>query len=237
MKRFRVLALVMVCHSLGTTAHAQMVSNWFNKPAIAEVINPVVGKGGQYQTTRRDQENATPELQEITIVGKESVGGKEGFWMEVSRQDKAQSGITYAKMLFTKEDFQFHRTVIQQPGQQALEMPFRPSDKTKNRVHEEIEKWSAAGTETITVPAGVFVCKHWKKEKGASERGDSEIWTSEKVSPFGIVKEVTPERTMVLVKVITDAQDHITGPVKTFDPQEMKRQMMEKMQQQKPQEP
>jgi hypothetical protein len=42
---------------------------------------------------------------------------------------------------------------------------------------------------------------------------------------------------MVLVKVITDAQDHITGPVKTFDPDEMKRQMMEKMQQQRPQKP
>jgi len=35
------------------------------------------------------------------------------------------------------------------------------------------------------------------------------------------------------VKVITDAQDHITGPVKTFDPQEMQRQMMEQMQQRK----
>ena len=41
---------------------------------------------------------------------------------------------------------------------------------------------------------------------------------------------------MVLVKVIADAKDHITGPVKIFDPGEMKRQMMEKMQQQeKPQ--
>jgi len=45
---------------------------------------------------------------------------------------------------------------------------------------------------------------------------------------------------MVLVKVITDAQDHITGPVTTYDPDQMKRQMMEKMQQmqqQKPQKP
>jgi hypothetical protein len=40
---------------------------------------------------------------------------------------------------------------------------------------------------------------------------------------------------MVLVKIITDATDHITGPVKTFDPEEMKRQMMQRMQQQKPQ--
>jgi hypothetical protein len=42
-----------------------------------------------------------------------------------------------------------------------------------------------------------------------------------------VVKEVSPGRTMVLVKVISDAQDHITGPVMTFDPS----QMMEKLQQ------
>jgi hypothetical protein len=39
------------------------------------------------------------------------------------------------------------------------------------------------------------------------------------------------------VKLISDAQDHISGPVKTFDPEELKRQMMEKMQQSKPQKP
>jgi hypothetical protein len=42
---------------------------------------------------------------------------------------------------------------------------------------------------------------------------------------------------MVLVKVITDARDHITGAAKTYSPEEMKRNMMEKTpqaQQQKP---
>jgi hypothetical protein len=231
MNRMRVLAGGLICLGLLTTAHAQMGANWFNKPAIAEVVNPVVGKGAQYQTIRRDQDDAKPEIQEMTVVGKESVNGKEGFWLEMAHQDKREAGMGYAKVLFTKDDFQFHRMIMQQPGQQAMEMPFHPSDKTKSQMHEEVEKWSAAGTETITVPAGTFTCKHWKKDKGANGSGDSEIWTSDKVSPFGIVKEVSPGRTMVLVKVITDAQDHITGPVKTFDPEEMKRQMMEKMQQ------
>jgi hypothetical protein len=237
MKRLPFVAVAAIFFGLFTTANAQLGSNWFNKPAIAEVINPVVGKGAQYQTTRRDQENAAPDLQEITIVGKESVDGKDAFWMEISRQDKNQSAMTYAKMLFTKDDFQFHRMVVQQPGQPAMEMPFHPSDKTKSRMHEEIEKWSAAGTETITVPAGTFSCKHWKKDKGPTDTGDSDIWTSDKVTPFGMVKEISPGRTMVLVKVITDATDHITGPVKTFDPEDMKRQMMEKMQQMQQQKP
>ena len=231
MNRMRVSVGGVICLSLLATAHAQMGANWFNKPAIAEVVNPVVGKGAQYQTIRRDQDDAKPEIQEMTVVGKESVNGKEGFWLEMAHQDKKEAGMGYAKILFTKDDFQFHRMIMQQPGQQAMEMPFHPTDQTKNHIHEEIENWSAVGTETITVPAGIFSCKHWKKTKSANGGEESEIWTSDKVSPFGVVKEVSPGRTMVLVKVITDAQDHITGPVMKFDPEAMKRQMMEKMQQ------
>jgi hypothetical protein len=232
MKRLQVLVLAAVCLGLIATAHAQIGANWFNKPAIAEVINPVVGKGAQYQTTQGDKSNAAPDVLEMTVVSKESVDGKDGFWLEIARQDKNQRGMTYAKILFTKDDFQFHRMVVQQPGQPAMQMPFNPSDKTKSRMLDETQKWSAAGSETITVPAGTFSCKHWKKDKGPNDTGDSDIWTSDKVSPFGVVKEVSPGHTMVLVKVITDATDHITGPVTSFDPEAMKRQLMEKLQQQ-----
>jgi len=235
MKRLQVLVLAAAGLGFLTTAHAQIGANWFNKPAIAEVVNPVVGKGAQYQTTQGDKSNAAPDVLEMTVVGKESVDGKDGFWLEIARQDKNQRGMTYAKMLFTKDDFQVHRMVVQQPGQQALQMPVNASDKTKSRMLDETQKWSAAGSESITVPAGSFSCKHWKKDKGPNDIGESELWTSDKVSPFGMVKEVSPSHTMVLVKLITDATDHITGPVKTFDPAEMQRQMMERMQQQKPQ--
>ena len=207
----------------------QIGANWFSKPSIAEVVNPVVGKGGQYQITVSGQ-NA-PEVQEFTVVGKESVDGKDGFWLEISHQGKMDSATGYAKVLFTKDDFQFHKIVVQQPGKQAMAMPFQPSDKTKSSMSDEAAKWHSVGNETVTVPAGTFSCKHWKKDKAASDTGDSEIWTSDKISPFGVVKEVSPGRTMVLVKLITDAQDHITGPVTTFDMNEMQRQMMEKMQQ------
>lgn len=237
MKRIPVFLIVVFCMGLSHPAVAQLGANWFSKPAIGEVVNPVVGKGGQYQTTHPDQKDAALELQELTVVGKESVDGKEGFWLEITRQGKGDSGMVYAKILFTKEDFQFHKIVVQQPGQQAMAMPFQPSDKSKTRMSEEAEKWHAVGTESITVPAGTFSCKHWKKDKAAGDSGDSDIWTSEKVSPFGIVKQATPAQTMVLVKVITDAQDHITGPVTTFDPDAMKRQMMEKMQQMQQQKP
>ncbi len=52
-----------------------------------------------------------------------------------------------------------------------------------------------------------------------------------------MIKSVSSGETMVLTKVITDAKDHITGPVQQFDPQAMRQLMMEKMQQQKQQKP
>jgi hypothetical protein len=231
MKRIAVLLLLLICMAFSKPASAQIGANWFSKPTIGEVVNPVVGKGGQYQITVSGQKAANPELQEFTVVGKESVDGKDGFWLEIARLGQTDSGTGYAKVLFTKDDFQFHKIVVQQPGKQAMAMPFQQGDKTKSRMSEEADKWHAVGTESITVPAGTFSCKHWKKDKSAGDTGDSDIWTSDKISPFGVVKEVSPGRTMVLVKLITDAQDHITGPVTTFDPDEMKRQMMEKMQQ------
>jgi len=105
-------------------------------------------------------------------------------------------------------------------------------EKIEKHKEEEIEKWHLAGSESITVPAGTFSCQHWKKDEGAGD-----VWVSDKISPFGMVKYISSGESMVLVKVIADAKDHITGPVKIFDPEEMKRQMIEKMQQEKPQQP
>jgi hypothetical protein len=50
-------------------------------------------------------------------------------------------------------------------------------------------------------------------------------------------KEISGEPTYVLLKVITDAKDHITGPVSPFDPQAFCRMMMEQMMKEKQQDP
>jgi hypothetical protein len=135
----------------------------------------------------------------------------------------------YGKSLLTK-DFKMKKIVYQQPGQPAMEVPFNPSEQTNSHMQEEIEKWHQAGSETITVPAGTFSCVHWKKDTG-----DGDVWLSDKVTPMGMVKSVSKNDSMVLLKVITGATDHITGPVTKFDAEMMKRQIMQQMQQQKAQ--
>jgi hypothetical protein len=168
-----------------------------------------------------------PTQMEMTIVGKDSVDGQPAWWMEMGMQDPRTGQTMYSKMLVTN-DFQFHKIVFQQPGQPAMEMPFNPSQNTRNHMNDELEKWHAVGSETVTVPAGTFSCQHWKKDQG-----DGDVWVSDKVSPMQLVKSTGPNETMVLLKVITGATDHITGPVKQFDPQAFGRQMM----QQQPQKP
>ena len=203
---------------------AQAGMDMFQKKAIAAFFKPVVGHGVVYE----EQRNGKKETSELTIVGKETVAGKDGYWMETGMADKEAGGIVYGKVLVTPDDFQFHRSVSQMPGQPPTEYTFT-TDTRKPKAKNDQDKWHEVGTETITVPAGTFVCEHWAKDDGKDD-----VWLSAKASPMGLVKEVSLGRTTLLVKVITDAKDHITGTPRKFDAAEMKRQMTEQMQQKKP---
>jgi hypothetical protein len=226
MKRMQLVLLAAAgCLCVTGTAAAQGGMNFFKKPNIADIFKPVVGHGAVYEQQRTDQQDAPKTTMEMSVVGKEMVDGKEGFWMEVGHSEKSGE-MGYGKMLITKDDFQFHRMIFQQPGKPAMEIPFNPTERTKNHMQEEIEKWHLVGTESITVPAGTFSCQHWKKDQGVGD-----VWVSDKVSPMGMIKSVSPGETMVLVKVLSEATDHITGPVTKFDPKQM---MQQQMQQQKP---
>jgi hypothetical protein len=123
MKRMPILLVSSFCMAF-LNLHAQMGANWFNKPAIAEVVNPVVGKGGQYQITVAGQNAGNPEVQEFTVVGKESVDGKDGFWLEMTHQGKADSGTGYAKVLFTKDISSFTRLSCNSQASKPWPCPF-----------------------------------------------------------------------------------------------------------------
>ncbi len=227
MKRLHIiLVAACLCLAIGTIAHAQMGMNLFKKPAISDIFKPVVGNGAVYET----EQNQKKSTMEMTVVGAEPADGKDAYWLEMGNADQRSGAMAYVKMLVTKDDFQFHRMIIQRPGQTPMENPINPAMRQQSRVNDEMEKWHKVGQETITVPAGTFLCDHWTKDDG---KGD--VWASSKVSPMSMVKETSPTNSMVLIKVITDAKDHITGTPTKFDPAMMQRQMMEQMQ--KPQNP
>lgn len=213
----------VVCFVLPTPVRAQMGMDLFKPPAITKVFHPVVGKGAVYQDTSKDSK---PRTMELSIVGKDTVDGKAAYWMEVYSSSEEGKSVL-GKSLITPEDFQIHRMIIQPEGKQAMEMPMHMNAARQQKMQDNFNDWHSVGTESITVPAGTFSCEHWHNDKT-----NSDVWTSDKVVPFGMVKSVSSHGgTEVLVKVIDNATDRITGPVKQFDMQEMMQEMQQRRQQ------
>lgn len=228
MKRQQMALLAAaLCLAVAGAARAQMGMDFFKKPSIADIFKPVVGAGAVYENEQDQKKSAL----EMSVVAKDTVDGKEAYWLEFGHTDAKTGVMGYSKILVTKDDFQFHRMIVQPPGQpQPLEIDMNPGMQHPSHMQAEVEKWHKVGSETITVPAGTFSCDHWTKDDG---KGD--VWASSKVSPMSLVKQISPGHSMVLVKLLSDAQDHITGTPMKMDPQQMMQQMMQQRQQQKPQ--
>ncbi len=219
MKRcFFGFAFLAALFLAASPARAQMGMDIFQRPSITKAFHPVVGKGAAYLSTGKDGKTTNSE---ITIVGKDSTDGKEGFWMEFYSTDATGKAVV-GKVLITVGDFQFQRMIIQPPGQQAMEMPMNIANAHKSKIEENLKDWHSVGPDMVTVPAGTFSCEHWRNDKT-----NADTWISDKITPFGMVKETHSGGSQVLTKVLDNATDRITGPVKQFDMQQMMQQMQQ----------
>ncbi len=225
MKRSWLVFAVLFAFALAFSqiASAQMGMDLFKRPAITKAFHPVVGKGAVYADAGKDGKNT--RTIEIAVIGKDSFEGQEGFWMQFVSTDE-QGKTIIGKSLITPADYQLHHMIFQQQGQPAMELPANMNPARKQQMEENFNDWHSVGTETVTVPAGTFSCEHWRNDKTHAES-----WTSEKVTPFGMVKTVKASGdTEVLSKLVENATDRITGPVKQFDMQQMMQQMQQRRQ-------
>jgi hypothetical protein len=220
------IIIVLILLAFASPLYAQMGMGP-RMPDMSGVWHPVVGSGGAYEMADRDGKKSSIE---ITVVGKEDVNGKPGFWMEMAMANPRSGGDMFMKYLLAPGDggMTSMKMIMQQPGQDPIEMDMSmmnmggrgPASATPSDIRGKAD---LVGTEAITVPAGTFSCEHYRAKDGSSD-----VWISDKVSPWGIVKVQGKNNTMVLTKVITDAKDHITGTPKKFDPMEMMRNGMGK---------
>ena len=227
----RKIAWVVLLLTLGFACpvRAQMGMEMFQRPAIMKVFHPIVGKGAQYQSTSKTGGSSSTE--ELALIGKDTVGGKDAYWMQMvtTREKKDAVG---GKALITVDDLQVQRMIMDVPGQGLMEFSanmMMMSAKNRQNMQDRMVEWHSVGSDTITVPAGTFSCEHWRNDKNSED-----LWTSDKVVPFGMVKEVGPTSVMVLVKTLDNVQDRYSGPAKQFDMQQMIQQMQQQRQQQKP---
>ena len=194
-------------------------------PSVQGVWNPVVGSGAAYEMTDKQQNKTTLEM---TVVGKEAVNGKDSYWLETGVQDPKSHNPVYMKMLMapdTSGTLATQRLIMQVPGnpnpmEMSMDMKMGESKGSHQSQSSDFrERAERVGSENISVPAGSFACEHYRMKDGTGD-----VWFSNSVSPWGLVKFVGKDSSMVLIKKISDAKDHITGTPVKFDPMQMMHQ-------------
>jgi hypothetical protein len=219
MKYSRCIILAAVlCAGSAAAAWAQMGMG-MRPPTIPGEFKPVVGSGAQYQITTK-QGNIDMA---VAVVGKESVNGADGYWME-QRMLGGKGGAMISKLLMVMSGGQpgIKRMIVQMPPRPPMEMPVgmmgMMGGMGKNVPKPETGggpqgKGEMLGTESVTVPAGTFECQHFRSQ---SEHGTADVWFTTKVSPYGLVKMTSADTTMTLEKVLEHETSQITG-----EPQKM----------------
>jgi hypothetical protein len=204
--RYAVAACVFAL--LVSAAIAQVV---LSTPPLAGFWNPVVGEGAEY--AMQSQKDGKTNMQ-ITVVGKESVDGRDAYWYEVSVNHGNGPTILKNLMVLNGAYTQVSRMIMQVPGSNPVEMPVQVM-QIMQLAHQTADIRSDAqdlGSETINVPAGSFRCEHYR-----TKNGQREVWISRNVSPYGLVKSKSNDSSMELTKVITGAKDQITGTPQPFN--------------------
>jgi len=183
-------------------------------PRLLGEFKPVVGSGAQYQMTAK---NGTMSFAYV-IVGQEEVEGSAGYWMEIRSENPGMPGEMVMKQLIVTggDKPQIKRMIMQMPGRPPMEMPMGMlgmGQRGQGAGAADTSPGEKVGSETVTVPAGTFVCDHYRKQE---PRGTVDVWISSKVPPYGMVKMSSAEMTMVLEKVLSNETSHIQG-----EPQKM----------------
>jgi hypothetical protein len=156
---------------------------------------------------------------EMAIVGVETVAGKPAHWMEMVVSSPEGPMIMKSLFAFDANSLSMKRMIMQAPGQPPMEFPVEMMMRGQRPEPADIRNdTELVGTETVTTPAGTFECQHYR-----SKDKSTDVWVSEKVPPYGMVKMTSKDSSMVLTRVVKNATSKIKGTPQKFDPMEMMR--------------
>lgn len=205
MKRSLQITLAfLACAMIAGAAQAQTI--------FGGVWNPEVGSGAVYEIpTKNAAKNSAKDTVDVAVVGKESVNGKQGYWMEVDIKKPTENVATILKMLVVRDGtyLAVKRGISQLPGHPPIDVGFLAQGWMQAQPTDIRREADDLGPAVVTTPAGTFACEHYKLKSGTGD-----VWIKAKTGPWGLVKSVstTPLVTsMTLIRVITNAKDKITG--------------------------
>ena len=218
MKIIRFSVIAALCIFVVASARAQVSGGMRQSPLPSGIFSPVVGSGAAYDITT--SEGRTMNI-EYAIVAKETVNGKDGYWMEWTSNAMGNGQMIMKVLTVPGDSGAPTRVIMQLPGRPPMEMPAQMTGRMSGQSAVSDIRGGATdiGSESLTVPAGTFTCEHYRMKDGS---GDT--WVSTKVAPFGVVKHQGKDSTMVLTKILTDARDKIVGVPQPFNPMNMMQQ-------------
>lgn len=186
------IALIAVCFLAAVSAPA-LAARSGGPPQFKGDWHPVVGAGGVYQLEQKGQPSMTWE---ITVVGQEAGA----YWVE-NRMSVPQEMIS--KMLIGPG--QVKRFIVKAAGQPAMELPVLQAQGAPQTDLKQTAK--LVGREQVSTPAGSFSCDHYQTQERS---GTTDVWVTQSVSPYGLVKMTSRETTLTLAKVVSGAKSRIT---------------------------
>jgi len=212
---FLVLALAVAASAWAQKGGRGGMGMMGSLPQMPGMSNPTVGSGAEYQMIAKGKDMDVA----WAIVGKEDVNGSPGIWIETRMQSAELGGEMVSKMLMVTagSDTGMKRMIMQQPGHPPMEMTGMMMGLMKGGQPQpssgKPDYGELVGTESVTVPAGTFVCQHYRKQE---KSGTVDYWVSDQVTPYAMAKMTGPDMTMVLKKTLTNETSHIKG-----EPQKM----------------
>jgi hypothetical protein len=200
--------------TLAVTALAQMMPQ---APRIPGQFKPVVGSGAQYDVTPK---RGGKTQWAYVVVGKEAVQDADAYWLEMRMEGGARGGFVMKTLMVLREGApELKRMIMQAEGQPPMEMPVEGMmagvmKKAQESALAEASLGDKIGTESVTVPGGTFVCDHYQRKGSA---GVADFWVASQVSPYGLVKMVSPDMTLELTKVLENEKSRIQGEVQKLE--------------------
>ena len=180
-------------------------------PEMSGLWNPVVGSGATYEMVGKDGKHQTLS---IAIVGKEDFEGKSGYWLEfLINGDDGQQTVMQRLMVKDGATMSVPKMIFQGggrgpmliSGQMMGMMAARGGAAPPTPRADVREGAESVGAESVTTAAGKFDTMHFKTKEG------SNVWISPNAGPWGIVKSTSPDTSITLMKVVTDAKSHVVG--------------------------
>ncbi|MFB3850518.1 MAG: hypothetical protein ACE14Q_01185 [Acidobacteriota bacterium] len=201
----KLLLVLMIAVSL-----VSLASSYF--PQFYHLYNPVVGEWSKYEMKDNQGNKA---ILTISVVSKEG----SNYWIEVESSQMTDVGIAgYLVSGDPTEDSNVLKVRLKSGDGPIIEITKETLEKMKNAqksasvstgIGPTIGKIQSLPNETLKVGSETYDCQRIKLI--SSDDRFADIWINEKVSPFGIVKLISGDESLILIDAGKGAKPRLLG--------------------------